>query len=135
MVVNVKDIQTQKLQILEIKKNKILSYDRDRIVAQTPFIEITKFGLPNKSYIKQSDDSIDLSLPIEDNSELYKFLTEVDKLLKEQQLYNTDYNTIVRERDNQKYIRFKLKPDTTEIYMGKQRQDVDDVLDFYNYQI
>lgn len=132
MVVRLSEIQQSKIEVMEMKKNKFLAYEKDKLISQTPWVTISKFGLSSKQFIKQTDETVDLSIPIEEGSELYQFFEKIDNILMEKHVYNTEYNKIVRERDGTKYIRFKLNLDT-KIYVEKELQEITDVYDFYDY--
>ena len=133
MTIRLRDIQLENLEVLEIKNDKFLSYNKNRLITQTPWITINKFGLSNKQYVLKNDTNVDLLLPISEGDEMYVFLKSVDNFIISQKIYNGNYNGIVKDRDDNKFIKIKLDINRTEIYIGDELQKITTVYDFYNY--
>ena len=70
---------------LSIVKNHDNTYIRDGLKSlelQSKWITLSKYPLPNKKYVKELDSSITLSVPIDEQDELYAFLNTLTNLLK-----------------------------------------------------
>ena len=70
---------------LSIVKNHDNTYIRDGLKSlelQSKWITLSKYPLPNKKYLKELDSSITLSVPIDEQNELYAFFNTLTNLLK-----------------------------------------------------
>ena len=81
---------------LSIVKNHDNTYIRDGLKSlelQSKWITLSRYPLPNKKYVKELDSSITLSVPINEQDELYACFNTLTNLLKVK-IYAPIKNTI-----------------------------------------
>ena len=114
IVLKVADVETDKLSIKKVQDNKYLHIGPGKVVIQTPWITLGKYPLPNKQYVKESAESISLTVPVEYGGEIYTFFDNIDKyLLSNQPQSNGKLHHLVKTKDDGHYVSVKLYKETT----------------------
>ena len=98
---------------------------------QTLWLFTDEHSLPNTKYVKADDTSLSLTVPINQDDSTFEFFTRLDSLIEETVTDSAVHKFIIKKND-QYYVRFKLYQ-STDLFLGKQKQSVKSLLDFYNY--
>ena len=97
---------------LSIVKNHDNTYIRDGLKSlelQSKWITLSKYPLPNKKYVKELDSSITLSVPIDEQNELYAFLKYLDEFVETQNLCpNKKQNKFIKMKNESYFLKVEL---------------------------
>ena len=97
---------------LSIVKNHDNTYIRDGLKSlelQSKWITLSKYPLPNKKYVKELDSSITLSVPIDEQNELYAFFKHLDEFVESQNLCpNKKQNKFIKMKNEQYFLKNKI---------------------------
>ena len=122
---------------LTISKNKDATYLQSNNIPfelQTDWITLAKYPLPSKKYVTDDAKSLNLTIPINRNDNAYTVLSAVDDYLSKQNIVqNKKYHTLISEKENEFYLKFKLYLDTGLFDKDKNRISITSLFDFYQY--
>ena len=94
---------------LNIVKNHDNTYIRDSLKSlelQSKWITLSKYPLPNKKYVKELDTSITLSVPIDEQDELYAFFKHLDEFVESQNLCpNKKHNKFIKQKNEEYFFK------------------------------
>ena len=77
LVLKIADVDPCKqLSVKKVQDDKYLRFGSAKAVLQTPRITLDKYCLPSKQYVKETDSSITLTVPVEYEGEMYSFFLE-----------------------------------------------------------
>ena len=132
LVLKVADVEADKLSIKNVQDNKYLQSGSGKAVIQTPWITLGKYCLPNKQYVKESAESISLTVPVEYGGEIYTFFDNIDKyLISHQPQPNGKLHHLIKTKDDRHYVSFKLY-ETTTLVVGKTETKVSNIYGWYD---
>ena len=133
MVIMVNDVDTSLLTVAKSKNNQYLQLGMNKIQIQTPWITLPRFPLTGKNFVKATDESVALNIPIAEDSDLYKFFTEVDNYLSGKMLMpNKTLHKLVSTKEGQHSVKFKLYLNTP-VFVEKVEKKLLNIYDFYEY--
>ena len=123
---------------LAIVKNHDNTYIRDGLKSlevQSKWITLSKYPLPNKKYVKELDSSITLSIPLDEQDELYVFLKNLDEFVESQNLCpNKKQNKFIKMKNESYFLKIKLYITTNIFIQGDNNpKNKVSIMDFYDY--
>ena len=106
----------------------------NKILIQTPWITLQQYPLTSKSFVKETDGSVALTLPVAEGSDVLNFFREADKFLtaKAPLLPNKTLHRTITEKDGKHFVKFKVYLNTA-LLVGKDEKRINTIYDFYNY--
>ena len=132
MVIMVSDVDINQLSVKKSKDAQYLQLGTEKINIQTPWITLPKFPLTGRSFVKEADNCIGLTIPIAEGDELHKFFSEVDNFLEAKELMpKKTLHKLVSNKDGLLSVKFKLYLNTI-VFVGKEEKKVSNIYDYYN---
>ena len=133
MVQMIDDVDTDLLTVRKSKDKQYLQLGMNKIRIQTPWITLQQYPLTGKSFVKETDGSVALTLPAAECSDMLHFFREVDKFLTANApLPNKKLHRTVSEKDGKCFVKFKVYLNTA-LLVGKDEKRINTIYDFYNY--
>jgi hypothetical protein len=131
-VVKLEDVDfTKKLSVKKSKDACLLQLGLDKPLIQTPWIRLSKYCLPSKKFVKDTDECISLTIPVEEGDVLHTFFHSIDTYLASKQLVpNRFLHKLVAERDDNHYVKFKLYLHTA-VKLGCVNTEMERIHDIY----
>ena len=135
VIIKLEDVQMDKLAVKKSKDNTYLQLGMDIPRIQTPWITLGRWSLPSKKFVKETDESVSLSIPVEKDSPVYNFFTAVDNFLISKHLVDMKIlHTFVSKREEQHYVKFKIYK-TTKIFVERENEGFNTIYDLYDYLV
>ena len=123
---------------LDIVKSKDKQYIREGLKSlelQTDWITLGKYPLPSTKFVKNTDTSMSLTIPLDEKSSLYEFFNTLDTFVESKNLIpNKSLNKFIKRKDDNIFLKMKLYI-TTHIFLDKNTQPEinHSIQDFYKY--
>lgn len=134
MLQKISDFEVEKLSISSSKNATYLQSDKQPFELQIDWITLGKYPLQSKKFIAEDAKSISLTIPTNKKDDNYIVLSAIDdNLSKLKILSNKKYHSLICEKDNEYYLKFKLYLDTALFDKDKNRISITSLLDFYKY--
>ena len=133
MVQMIDDVDTNSLTVRKSKDNQYLQLGMNKILIQTPWMTLQQYPLTGKSFVKETDGSVALTLPVAEGSDVLNFFREVDKFLAAKALLpNKTLHRTITEKDGKHFVKFKVYLNTA-LLVGREEQRINTIYDFYKY--
>ena len=134
MLQKLSDFDVSTLSISNTKDATYLQSNKQQFELQTNWVTLGKYPLPSKKYTTDDMKSINLTIPTTKNDKDYEIFSAIDdKLSKMNILPNKIYHSLVSEKDDACYLKFKLYLDTGLFDKDKNRISITSLFDFYKY--
>ena len=135
MLFKMSDFEIDNINTCDRNGSIFIQYKDNPFELQTEFMTLSQYPLPGKKYLTDDSKSINLTIPINKGDASYTFLTSMDKSLKKlcKFVNNKKYHSLVREKDGEYYIKFKIYLNTALFDSNKNRISITSFHDFYKY--
>ena len=126
------DVDT--LSVSNTKNATYLQSDKHAFELQTDWMTLGKYPLPSKRYVTDDAKSMNLTIPISKDDNYYRVLSAFDdNLSKLSTSQYKKYHSLIYERDNTYYLKFKVYLNTGLFDKDKNRISITSLFDFYRY--
>lgn len=129
-------VNTSDIDVCKVKDNTCIQVGGAPAEIQTDWVTLGKYPLPSKKYLEEDAKSVALTVPIEEDSDLYKFFRMLgDTVLTKTPMKGKMFHNFVGTRgEGEHHIKFKLYLNTTEVFLMKGGwRDTRALHDFYDY--
>jgi len=122
---------------LSVSNNKTATYlqsNKQAFELQTDWVTLGKFPLPSKKYVTDDAKSMNLTIPISKDDDYYRVMTAIDDNLSKLSIsQNKKYHSLISEKEDNYYLKFKIYLNTGLFDKDKNRISITSLFDFYKY--
>ena len=134
MLYKISEFNVETLSVSNSKNATYLQSNNIPFEIQVDWITLGKYPLPSKKYVTEDAKSLNLTIPISKDDENYRVLSAIDDNLASLNLsQNKKYHSLISEKDDNYYLKFKLYLDTGLFDKDKNRISITSLFDFYKY--
>ena len=134
MLRKISDFECEKLSISSSKNATYLQSDKQPFEIQTDWITLRQFPLQAKKFISDEAKSISLTIPTNKDDDNHIVLSAIDNNISRQKiLSNKKYHSLICDKENEYYLKFKLYLDTALFDKDKNKLSITSLLDFHKY--
>ena len=113
MLQKISEFEVEKLSISTSKNATDLQSDKQPFELQIDWITLGKYPLPPNKFLSDDTKSINLTIPTNKEDDNYIVLSAIEQnISKLKILSNKKYHTLISEKDNEYYLKFKLYNNT-----------------------
>ena len=129
------DCDISRLNIVKAKDNQYIREGLKSLELQTDWLSLGKYPLPSTKFVKNTDTSMSLTVPLDEKSSLYDFFNTLDNFVESKNLIqNKSLNKFIKRKDCKIFLKMKLYL-TTHVFLDKKNNPEinNSIQDFYKY--
>ena len=114
------DCDISRLNIVKAKDNQYIREGLKSLELQTDWLLLGKYPLPSTKFVKNTDTSMSLTVPLDEKSSLYEFFNTLDNFVESKNLIqNKSLNKFIKRKDGKIFLKMKLYL-TTHVFLYKR---------------